>query len=153
MAHKKYFYHCRGTQKVFLSCSHFSLYVGFSLILQGFSHFPILGELAYFGICQRVFPLKSCKIGCKTSPILQLYNSPNYISFSSLFECLQSPHAYKCSASRVFPLKSCKIGCKTSPILQLYNSPNYISFSSLFECLQSPHAYKCSASRRYPSAP
>lgn len=81
----------------------FLLICWFSLILRAFPHFPILGKLAYFGICQQVFPLKSCKIGCKTSPILQLYNSPNYISFSSLFEYLQSLHAYKCSASRQYP--------------------------------------------------
>ena len=59
----------------------FLLICWFSLILRDFPHFPILGKLAYFGICQQVFPLKSCKIGCKTPPILQLYNSPNYISF------------------------------------------------------------------------
>lgn len=42
------------------------------MILQAFPYFPILGKLAYFGICQQVFPLKSCKIGCKT-PFLFYY--------------------------------------------------------------------------------
>lgn len=47
----------------------------------GFPAFSHFRETCVFWHMSAGFPLKSCKIGCKTPPILQLYNSPNYISF------------------------------------------------------------------------